>query len=728
MQVEICIDRGMQQEGKEQEEVRRKTKVKTNEGMDESSRSFRWLTSMLRVHSSIVRVDIWTGQAHNHSRGDRCKLKWQDILILMWFFSCLHMGTYLSLQYAHDWNDYQLDALISKQMLFNKLNESLRVNSSTRWAVANLIKKHNVSHNNTTFDKDAQQLLANAQLIDEVLYYFGGPHTQTPFLYEQIFFICILASTSVFFCPMMYYRLSKEGYNCNVVRDLFYHKEEREKMFKLIEQIIDEIYTSSVNFYQAKEAQISIRKYFQLDDSHYNDNDDYFASRQPWNNPLNSTNNNMQLSSGLIVNMNYEPTNVACCPLLFQSRLRRSAHYRHSRESRLFDHSSPNMESYGTVLNELRVQLDNLKHSQCLVQLNKTADWFNSRVREQFKLYTSNLGRNMTVAVTYLSFLFISNSKSGSDSDKSISANATSESRGILGNLIFVDLSVIVFVAVISSSYYEANIFIQTQDQIKFVKQLIEMVVVCEPTNLELFKNLLKSDSLQDNIRRDVNSDITNNNKNRLVRLKMNENILITIIHFRMFIAQLKNGVVKAFQIILSFVAISTLVPIIVRIHMPLLEDNSSTRNYVILTIMASAMPSDSSLIPLCHYTSLCLRLYKALAKLLAHSVQINEIYAMESNASIMNDGQDDNNEIDNNILTTSSDLVYHEHVIAMLRKELADMELSRRRFETRLVGFPCTYPTLCQAHFWHGLLFISSVLGNHTSNKQIMSILFFRV
>ena len=171
--------------------------------------------------------------------------------------------------------------------------------------------------------------------------------------------------------------------------------------------------------------------------------------------------------------------------------------------------------------------------------------------------------------------------------------------------------------------------------------------------------------------------------------LKMNANLLFTLMHYKMFVRQLGH-IIKTFNpiVFIGFLDISS-IPFIYLIHMSYMKAfyNRDDRFILVGISALSLFLTDLQIGPVCYFNARCKRLYLALSSLVAHIVGLE----------ISHPGH-----------------VYDEHtaltILRELRNELSDQFIDK--FTLQFLGVNGTYATLVEVHFWWGLMIIGILLG----------------
>ena len=165
----------------------------------------------------------------------------------------------------------------------------------------------------------------------------------------------------------------------------------------------------------------------------------------------------------------------------------------------------------------------------------------------------------------------------------------------------------------------------------------------------------------------------------------MNENLLFALLHFKMFVMELNSSVNRTCEIFGFAIILMFSIPVTSISQLHYLSRDPHLRIHAVTGAMCTILPASFVLVPICYLHSRCLEMFRSMNSLLAHAVDINR----------------------------NGSLVYDEHTIILLRKELDCSRDARQRFAAKSFGNYCTYPFLCKVHFWFGLLLLMIMSGN---------------
>ena len=175
---------------------------------------------------------------------------------------------------------------------------------------------------------------------------------------------------------------------------------------------------------------------------------------------------------------------------------------------------------------------------------------------------------------------------------------------------------------------------------------------------------------------------------------EMNSDLLSVVLHYKIFMAQL-----KVIQSSLGFNCLTAtvlifLMPIITRLHVPYLTGNAKVLG-VLFGCMCTIM-SDICLVPICQLHVKCLDLHKALWNLLAHTVEVSE-------------------------QSSETYRIYDRHTLWMLQKELSHPDRLASQFVASAFGVLFNYPNLIRIHFWFSILILSIMTDVRSEQEEVI-------
>lgn len=266
-------------------------------------------------------------------------------------------------------------------------------------------------------------------------------------------------------------------------------------------------------------------------------------------------------------------------------------------------------------------------------------------------------------------------------------ANTTEDGRiRLMDWVIIVELIFLLSIINCISIFYPTVVLVNCLDQTKYVNKLEAKIRRCIRLNHENFSRcqLLKS---QKDSRKLLIPNLVSVQVERSYE-QMNTNLLMTFLHFRVFVAQFKYyknsfGFVFGWALLLIFAF-----PLLGRLHLQYVDLELNLKfKLVVLFLSCTALSCNNlCLIPACYTHSRCLKLYKALASLMAHVSYV--IYEHEA------------------------ERVYNRHTIWALRRELSYPKLLLAGFEPNSGGIKLTYESMLAIHFWFSIIVLSIVLN----------------
>lgn len=246
---------------------------------------------------------------------------------------------------------------------------------------------------------------------------------------------------------------------------------------------------------------------------------------------------------------------------------------------------------------------------------------------------------------------------------------------------LLLDLWILILISLNSTVYYIAMLSVNSTDQNRYLAQLRANFGDCIKENeIKLSQLLLghNNEAFADPQR---------------VFEEVNKNVVKSILEFRIFIAQFRP-VRRTF----SFIALTSFLVIVfvllmICFHLPYYSSIEVKLFGVFMSLVIVAL-ADSSLLPIClvHYQGV--RLYRLMASMLAHTIEMNQLGVFDG----------------------ANYCVYHKHTVDMLRRILSDPRRFTGQFAARaLPGVLLTFATLVKIHFWYTLLYLSSTLQMHS-------------
>ena len=257
----------------------------------------------------------------------------------------------------------------------------------------------------------------------------------------------------------------------------------------------------------------------------------------------------------------------------------------------------------------------------------------------------------------------------------------------VLIELVFV--MTITFFAAISHTFL---LYIIWLDQMQLIKQL-ERIILRSIKTCELSLECLDDDI-------DCNDDDDDFRGQwvppsarwpRGIRLELNEQLLEVLLNYRLFVRQLDKVQIHFNYVGLVTIFLMFVTPIMSSIHSPYVSER------VRLVMMAWSAYCLVCTLPtiwvVCYHNERCLGLFKSLARLLGHVVE----------------------------LTSSTRELYSQHTLWALRQELANPDLARRRLAPCIFLVAFNYTNLIRALFWYGLIVLTIVMESRGANTNLL-------
>ena len=264
--------------------------------------------------------------------------------------------------------------------------------------------------------------------------------------------------------------------------------------------------------------------------------------------------------------------------------------------------------------------------------------------------------------------------------------------------IIFLELAL--FLGVSSTCiYFHGSIMVVTSiDQIILARKMRKLIERCISLNSARYERclILMLDGRED-------CQINKSQRNWLIdcyRTQMNGDLLLVLMHFKIFVGQLRPVRYNIEPITFIACILLFFIPISGRLSMPYVKQ-SFNWNFRLMVLIASVICTSLTnvgLIPICHLNTRCLDLYRSLSSLMAHVVELGE--------------------------SNWGSSIYDGHSVLVLRRELDHPEDLLRQFVSRATGIDLTYSNIVRLHFWVGLI-ILSILVTQSNPNGVFSTLF---
>lgn len=542
-------------------------------------------------------------------------------------------------------------------------------------------QESSMRHTNTT--SSPLQLLERhfedrVQSLRHYLELFGSPYMMLNFLIEIIYWILI--TMAIYLCGFLnfYYRLMAP-FDYSLLRAVLDWRNERRLINNIIRNEVEKYIFSSRNF-----AQVCVEK-------------------------TKFTTRHMQVCSMLHRNGKMQSNRDVWHPI----------------------HSAKN---------ELRRQL--LDHISCCNQLKQMAlDGSlmpRNRTLRQIRIFTEGIiifcllfmGYTYGAAILFgFGFLLVS--------DYNIEVT-------LMNILVIFQAGILVIVLMAISSFYISLVGANFVDQICYVRHIRNKISECISNNEHYFNqcNLQKDNQQVANAlnrevatlkrrctlqlpHRELSEQVSrlDDEFNRKVRkhslaamadfnfTQMNKNLLEVIMHYKIFIAQLRPVTRSFGPFLFGCLIIMIVLPFSLRLHVIYL--NYTFKLYAMFFSFILASVADVVLVPLCHMYTRCLHLQKSLSSLLAHTLEVTRDASnnqQETSDPISNESSLDE-ENPGAKQAQRFTRIYDSHTIWLLRKELSHPEQMHSQFSIYTFGISLTYDNLLRVHFWVSLLSLSMMI-----------------
>lgn len=618
---------------------------------------FRYMFVLLSLCSVIARIDPIDRKnfdtMNKNEKLVRLKKSWKSYIKSSKFWSTLiffvyllcqaHSCAYLAIHYWYDYNSYQLRYF--HQLEINTSNVSNKNQSKNDPQPMSMVSMY-------------QEIKANIDWAKRTLPLIGGPNEGKSFIMEICYLIIILCSYLIYVYLSIHHRLFGL-YNCYAVRDILNPKGEEKRTNELINTLIEQVSISGEQFYQtleqtnsqnllARQCTVEISREYQ-----------YQAKNQT---AFRSVNRFSMFNIQDISTLSGKTFLVAD-----KNEVNRSKFVEMN--------SIPPTDCYNY---DNRLYLKQLHSTSALTPFNRNPHWREVRVLAMFITYN--------ISLIYGAF-FISFMMSILDEHEDRSQNS-SEFVYYLTRFEYAYMSSLV---IISGSIYTVGTIIRIYDQILLVRRLRQLLDACRRINSNIARCLIFTERSS----KESSIFLSIYDRNRALFRSLNINLLLVLMHYKIFVAQMNNGVRDSFKIVHVNVAILISIPIIIRLHLPYMDQDASSRDFALKTSYFVLIPANFVLVPLCHLFSRCMDLNKSLAYLLAHTIETDLKYSQQGSSS----GH-----------CHPDATLYNAHNVTLLRRELNHPERLKSRVAVMALGMSFTYTLLCRLLFWYGFIMLSII------------------
>lgn len=258
------------------------------------------------------------------------------------------------------------------------------------------------------------------------------------------------------------------------------------------------------------------------------------------------------------------------------------------------------------------------------------------------------------------------------------------------------EYSLVISIGILSGVFYLGLVFICSIEQGRLMDRLRAMIARFVTNNRRVLVGLPPLDSGCKGLQASLDP-IQEEREVIFVEpyASINSDLLLILMHYRLFAAQLRPAQKSLGFWVLACVGIMVSFPIFGRLHVPYINDRMARFICIIICLVIIGSP-DIALVPLCRMNSRCLDLCRSLWTLMATLV------AMEDQPKFCH--------------------LLNRHSVLLLRKELSHPERLESQFAIATLGWAFTYAELLKLHFWLGLvvlLFVSEIVANTSSSTH---------
>ena len=266
--------------------------------------------------------------------------------------------------------------------------------------------------------------------------------------------------------------------------------------------------------------------------------------------------------------------------------------------------------------------------------------------------------------------------------------------------IVIIDLAFIIFLTNTTSVFFPSLSLVNCLDQSVYANKIRAKIEHCIRMNNARFFDLSK---LQRKQSRYEKRSLEHVKTVESLKGQMNFELLLTLIHFKLFIWQFKHYS-RSFSLIIFWAVVLTFTfPILGRLHVPYIssEINQQFRLFVVILSLIVLACTNLCLVPACYTHKRCLDLYKALSSLLAHVTRLETEHSH-----------------------SNGERIYNRHNVYALRKELEYPKLLLAKFATNSGGLSLRYGTMLALYFWFSLIGFSTLFEASSGNSLSASLL----
>jgi len=183
------------------------------------------------------------------------------------------------------------------------------------------------------------------------------------------------------------------------------------------------------------------------------------------------------------------------------------------------------------------------------------------------------------------------------------------------------------------------------------------------------------------------------------LREQMNAHMLYSLMHYKIFVSQFKL-LGPGFSVTLaSGLIILFSYPILCRLHTPYFDssDEANHRFTLVIVSLSYVPPCFACLVIICFLHKRCLKLYGALASLMAHMTKANHL-----------------------VRYLGDEAIYSRHLVGVMRKEISHSTRMSHEFSIKSIGVRCTFSSVMKIGFWFGFVVISLVFKSTSDSNGL--------
>lgn len=258
--------------------------------------------------------------------------------------------------------------------------------------------------------------------------------------------------------------------------------------------------------------------------------------------------------------------------------------------------------------------------------------------------------------------------------------------------------------------YYISFFFFDSAEQLIYIDMLADL----------LGKTAQKSDKYLVELLQVLNSKWLGGDHKKCTiianyRKRVNVDLLYAIIHYRIFVARSKQSRQATRFLLMTATSLLFVMPVMVRSHLPYMDVLNEVKLVASFFCLASVVLMDILVLPVCYIHEVSLRLEKSMSSLMAHAMHTMEIDKCKQLRRLRKSWLISNHHQHHQLAPVS---IYNKYLICLIRKELDNPEELTGQFAVKTCGIEFTLPTLCQIHFWFGLI-VLAITSNVNSDEN---------